>query len=160
MRSEEKSERVCARVLEYCESNAIHLKQKRELLLRGLAMAGKPLSAYELTDYCFGSYGQRVPVMTVYRVLSFLEQKRLVHKLGLVNKYVVCDCLSGCGHHEMSYFLICPSCQKVAELNISSEIAHQFKSSIHHAGFVPGQPQLEVMCVCMDCKSHSPSVPN
>ena len=48
------------------------------------------MSAYELVDYCKETYGVSPPPMSVYRILDFLQQERLVHKLNLANKYIAC----------------------------------------------------------------------
>ena len=50
----------------------------------------KALSAYELIDFCKARFGEAIPVMTVYRILDFLQDEHLAHKLNLANKFRLC----------------------------------------------------------------------
>lgn len=137
----------------HCKVHGVRLTLKRKQVLAGLIQSSKALSAYELIDFCKEHYGERIPVMSVYRILALLENEHLVHKLNLANKYVACAHIS-CSHaHGMSQFLICDQCSKVKEISIKSSTISALKSTVQEAGFKLISPQLEMHGLCDDCVS-------
>ena len=70
----------------YCKSRGSRLTEKRRQVLTGLLDSKKALSAYELADYCREELGYQLPVMSVYRILEFLGEEDLVHRLSLAKK--------------------------------------------------------------------------
>ena len=86
-----------------CLDNGSRLTEKRKKVLSGLLQSDRALSAYELVDYCNETYNESFAAMSVYRILEFLEQEQLVHKLNLANRYVACVHIT-CDHqHAVSY---------------------------------------------------------
>ena len=76
----------------------------------------KALSAYEIADRLGGITQTSVPAMSVYRILDFLEQQNLVHKILSMNKYAACSHIT-CKHgHSMPRLAICSRCYKVDEM--------------------------------------------
>jgi Fur family zinc uptake transcriptional regulator len=138
---------------QHCKEHGSRLTLKRKQVLSGLLQSEKALSAYELVDYCKTVFGENIPAMSVYRILKFLQDEHLVHKLNLANKYVACSHIT-CDHaHEVAQFLICGQCQRVKEINIGKSMVNQLKHSVEEAGFRLLSPQLEMNCVCKSCIS-------
>lgn len=142
-------------VLEYaqrkCSLNGVRLTEKRRLVLHALLDSDKALSAYDIVERCEQDFSVKIPAMSVYRILDFLQQEQLAHKLNLANKYVAC-CHIACSHsHEISQFLICSQCQKVKEINLGKSAEKKLKGRVEEAGFHLVSPQLEVSCLCDDC---------
>ena len=136
-----------------CRGRGARLTAKRKQVLAGLLHAKSALSAYELVDYCRSEYGYAIPAMSVYRILDFLESQHLVHKLNLANKYVACAHIA-CDHdHAVPQFLICSRCQRVEEINVSAATIDALQRSVRDAGFELVSPQLEMNCLCEDCKT-------
>jgi len=136
---------------QHCKSNGSRLTEKRKNVLEGLLRSKKALSAYELADYCAKQFDQSLPAMSVYRILDFLQQEQLVHKLNLANKYVACSHIA-CSHaHEVPQFLICSECQKVEEISINKSMIDELKKNVKSAGFHLSSPQLEMNCICKKC---------
>lgn len=134
-----------------CKSEGARLTDKRRQVLTALLRSAKAVSAYELVDVCKREFGETLPAMSVYRILDFLQEKQLVHKLNLANKYVACAHIT-CDHeHVVSQFLICNQCQKVNEIRISQSIMSAFKKNVEDAGFRLVSPQLEMNCICDSC---------
>ena len=97
---------------QHCKARGARLTTKRKQVLAGLIQSNKALSAYELIDFCKKHYGESIPAMSVYRILEFLKDEHLVHKLNLANKYVACAYIS-CDHaHGIPQFLICGKMQQ------------------------------------------------
>ena len=142
---------------QHCKAHGVRLTNKRKQVLSGLLESDKALSAYELADHCKDEAGKAMPAMSVYRILDFLAEEHLVHKLDLNNKYVACSHIT-CSHgHEVTQFLICEKCQQVEEIHIDQSMIEQLQSNIESAGFHLISPQLEMKCICEACFSDLPS---
>ena len=135
----------------HCQSRGTRLTEKRKRVLSGLIDSGKALSAYELIDYCKNEYNEKLPAMSVYRILDFLQEEHLVHKLELANKYVACSHIT-CNHaHEVPQFLICNSCNQVKEIAIKRSLVDSLKLNIEVADYQLLSTQIELNCLCQNC---------
>lgn len=135
----------------HCKARGTRLTSKRKQVLMGLHIADKALSAYELHDVCLAELDAKLPVMSIYRILEFLEQEQLVHRLKLVNKYVACSHIT-CDHeHLISQFLICSGCQSVKEIGIEKALIDQVEANVNKAGYQLLEPQIELTCLCKKC---------
>ncbi len=134
-----------------CKEHGVRLTSKRKQVLSGLLQADKALSAYELIDQCKDESGKTMPAMSIYRILDFLAEEHLVHKLDSNNKYVACSHITCCHGHEVTQFLICEKCQRVDEINIKQSMIEQLQSNVKSAGYHLISPQLEMKCLCETC---------
>ena len=134
-----------------CKVHGTRLTDKRKQVLAGLLKSAKALSAYELVDFCKKEFGETIPAMTVYRILDFLEEENLAHKLKIANKYVACSHIP-CDHNHQPQFLICTQCQKVEEIRIDFSIIQALEKHVRKAGFQVVNSKLEMDCVCDECK--------
>ena len=127
------------------------LTAKRSQVLEGLLVSKTAVSAYELTDLCRNTLGYELLPMSVYRILDFLENNQLVHRLSTSNKYIVCSHIS-CDHqHQSPQFLICKSCHKVEEVEVPTSVMESVVKSTRSAGFTLASDHLEIECFCTDC---------
>lgn len=146
-------EHIIDRAERQCRTHGSRLTSKRKQVLSALLKFEKALSAYELIDVYKTEYGETLPAMSMYRILDFLEERFLVHKLKLANKYVACAHIN-CDHdHVVSQFLICGKCQKVTEIGIGKAMMKELQMNVENAGFRLASPQLEMSCICMSCAS-------
>ena len=100
----------------------VKLTPKRKSILALLLGSQTPLSAYELADQFKAECGQSIPPMSVYRMLDFLTENNLAHKLTSENKFISCA-HSTCSHeHEVPQFLICEKCHQVREIGIKKDV--------------------------------------
>ena len=144
-------EKIIDHAEQHCSAHGSRLTSRRKQVLSGLLQSEKALSAYELIDFCKARFGETIPVMTVYRILDFLQDECLVHRLDLANKYVACAHIT-CDHaHDVPQFLICGQCQKVEEVRINTSIIAGLRNNVEQAGFHLSSPQLEMNCVCQAC---------
>lgn len=144
-------QQVLDRAEAQCVENGSKLTKKRRTVLLGLLRSEMALSAYELADYCRDELGEAMPSMSVYRILEFLENEQLVHKLKLANRYVACVHIT-CDHqHAVPQFLICEKCHKVSEVDITASTMRSIRSKLANSGFRLASEQLELNCVCNDC---------
>ncbi len=136
---------------QHCKEHGARLTNKRKHVLSGLLASEIALSAYELTEYCKTEFDEAIPAMSVYRILEFLEEEHLVHKLKLANKYVACAHIT-CDHdHGVQQFLICNECQRVKEISIDKSTIKKLQRNVEDAGFHLLSPQLEMNCLCERC---------
>lgn len=137
----------------YCLAKGERLTKNRKLVLSALIKKKKAVSAYDLVDYCKSSLDVVIPVMSVYRVLDFLQSLGLAHKLSLANKYVACSHIV-CRHtHVLSQFLICDKCQRVEEMDVEPSAISDLQTAIQKTGFHLSSPQLEISGICEKCFS-------
>jgi Fur family zinc uptake transcriptional regulator len=134
-----------------CKSHGARLTIKRKQILSSLVQSSKALSAYELIDLFLQQSGEKIPAMSVYRILDFLEAENLVHKLKLANKYIACSHITCKHEHGVPQFLICCTCHTVKEITINKSTITELKNTVKNAGFQLVSPQLEINCICNDC---------
>jgi len=143
---------ILNRAEERCGRRGVRLTPKRKLVLSCLAQSQKALSAYELIDICKAETGNRLPPMSMYRILDFLRNEHLVHKLDLSSKYIACEHIA-CDHDHStaSQFLICTECQSVKEIMIAETTMAELRGTVEDAGFHLAIPKLEINCICDQC---------
>lgn len=141
------------RAQELCAESGIKLTAKRAQVLEGLVKSKKALSAYALTDYCRQELGYELLPMSVYRILEFLEENDLIHRLNTTNKYIACSHITSEHSHQAPQFLICKSCSKVEEVSIPKTVVASVEKAAEQAGFQLANNQLEIECYCADCPS-------
>lgn len=136
-----------------CADEGVKLTTKRENILTCIIKVGEAVSAYELADYYREEFEQSIPAMSVYRILDFLVELSLVHKLSSANKYIACSHIS-CSHsHEIPQFLICEECQAVTEISVMNNVIDELRASVEKTGFKLTTRQLELQGICENCSS-------
>ena len=134
-----------------CKNASKELTINRQRVLEVLLQAKEPISAYELRDLYNLTVDYPIRAMSVYRILDFLESMKLVHKLNFASKYIACKSLTGECNHQTSIFLICKSCQKIEEINVSHNTFLPLNNAIESSGFSSKDSQLEVITLCDIC---------
>lgn len=136
-----------------CSQTGLRLTDKRCKVLKILLQAAEPLSAYDIADQFKTVFTKSLSAMSAYRMLDFLMQANLVHKLETSNQYLACSHIS-CKHdHELPQFLICDQCHTVKEIGLGKQLLHELKSSIENTGFALSSQQLELHGVCEACRA-------
>ncbi|SFD85992.1 Fur family transcriptional regulator [Nitrosomonas sp. Nm166] len=146
-------EKLINKSQEVCASGGTKLTQKRKNVLMVLLASTTPLSAYEIFDRYKAQFQESLPVMSIYRILDFLIQEKLVHKLETAGQYMSCAHIA-CDHqHETPQFLICDRCGSVKEVGIKKRIIEELERSIQTTGFMLAHKQLELRGVCARCQT-------
>jgi Fur family zinc uptake transcriptional regulator len=128
--------------------------EKRCKLMAVLLDEEKPLSAYEITDLYNSTYGESIIATSVYRILNWLVEAQLVHRLNAINKYVSCHddrCQTPSG---FSVFIICKQCERTTESFAPIELHNQLLQGINNASFTQVTPHIELMGICDLCRPH------
>ena len=85
------------------------------------------------------------------RILEFLENNQLVHRLNTSNKYIACSHIT-CDHeHQPPQFLICKTCVRVEVVEVPTPIMERVAKATRMAGFTLASRHLEIECYCNDC---------
>jgi Fur family zinc uptake transcriptional regulator len=143
--------KVIDRAQDICTHSGSRLTEKRKRILELLLISDIPLSAYEVADAYNKSADSKMPTMSVYRILDFLESEHLAHKLSSANKYVACSHIV-CNHtHNIPQFLMCSKCQSVKEIAITKSIVDELDYQVAAAGYKLMNSQLELQCLCNNC---------
>jgi Fur family zinc uptake transcriptional regulator len=143
---------ILQRAKEICSSKGGRLTTKRQLVLALLVESEHPLSAYEIADLYQQKTNETIPAMSVYRMLDFLSDVNLVHKLASTNKFMACTHIA-CEHqHEKPQFLICDNCHSVSEIGIDNNLISELEKSIAAKHFQLSSPQLELHGICDKCQ--------
>jgi Fur family zinc uptake transcriptional regulator len=131
-----------------CAARKERLTPMRRRVLEALLVSHHPLGAYDLIDR-LARRGARPAPITIYRVLEFLREQDLVHRIESRNAFI------GCVHNHGAdpvVFLICEKCGTVGEA-ASAAVADTIKSASRAAGFVPKTPVIEISGICAHCKA-------
>ena len=145
------TKRILGEAERYCSEKGVRFTAKRKLVLEALLNSDKSLSAYELADYCRAEQGSEMLPMSVYRILDFLANERLVHRIKTTNKFIACSHISCSHEHKAWQFLICQNCDKVEEVDLEKSILKKITDAIQEVGFQVAGRQFELEGVCSDC---------
>ena len=134
-----------------CKQRKVRLTEKRRKVLYSLLKSDRAVSAYELIECLRLNFDEDFAPMTVYRILNFLEDQSLVHKLQSTNKYVVCANINESSIHKLPQFLICNSCEKVDEIYLDDRLIEAVRINIKKKGFYVSEPRFELKGLCENC---------
>lgn len=131
-----------------CARHGARLTPKRRAVLSLLLEDHVPLGAYEIAERV--AWGERRPAsVAIYRVLAFLENLGLVHRIESLNAYLACG--QPLSRHG-AQFLVCTGCRRVAEASDApteravGRLAGRF-------GFAVQAPVIEIKGLCPGCAS-------
>ena len=134
------------------QQNGLKFTTKRSNVLQLMLEAKKALSAYDIVDDYSVQYQQKISAVSVYRMLDFLINAGLVHKLSSNSQYIVCSHIT-CSHaHETPMLLICNNCHQVDEVAIGNDLLPALKKSAAPSGFQLQNKQLEFHGICKACQ--------
>jgi Fur family zinc uptake transcriptional regulator len=131
-----------------CARKGLLLTPLRRQVLSLILQADGPLTAYQLLGRLKESRATATPP-TVYRVLDFLVEQALVHKVERLNAFIACT--EADHHHETPVqFLICRQCGSVAEIE-DRAVSTALQRAAEQQGFHPGRAVVEVDGTCATC---------
>jgi Fur family zinc uptake transcriptional regulator len=151
--SDKSTKQVLQFAQQHCQQQGLRLTVKRSNVLQVMLDEAKPLSAYDIMAAYQVHFNQSISVVSIYRMLEFLIQARLVHKLLSSNQYLVCSHIT-CSHaHKVPMFLICDNCNQVEEVGIKKSLVSELKANIVSTNFKLQDQQLELHGICSGCRN-------
>jgi len=130
----------------YCEEQSLRASKPREEVLRIIASAKKPQTAYEILDE-LGKVIKSPKPPTVYRALEALSEHGFIHRIESLNAYIACD---ENHRHDGSQFMICDDCGGVIETHLC-ELPQSLRDKALQSTFVPSCWNLEIHGTCEEC---------
>ncbi|MBS1717680.1 MAG: transcriptional repressor [Armatimonadetes bacterium] len=119
-------------------------------VIRALADTETALSAYAIHDKVIRA-GGKIDVVSVYRILTTLEELGLICRIGVVNGYFPSR-LSGSTRHR-SEMVVCERCGHVTQLEAPEMVISALEKQAAEAGLTPNTIRIEmVSTTCPQCK--------
>ena len=139
-----KMNKAISRCLERSET----LTPNRLLILNILLENEKPISAYDINAVIKGR-GKNLNISSVYRVIEFWVKLKVIHKISLLNKYMLCDNTDEKHTHITN---ICTSCLSVIETCNESMGLDLIKSSKKLGVVLSPGINIEIPVICQECQ--------
>jgi len=131
-----------------CAEKRLKLTPIRREVLEHLAASPAPIGAYDLIERMHRTSGRRPAPISVYRVLDFLLEAGLAHRIESRNAFVACA-----HRHERSdlvVFMICDACGCVSEAS-AAPVQRDLAKIAEAAGFRPATQVVEMFGRCTHC---------
>ena len=113
----------------------------RVQVIRALADTETALSAYAIHDKIISS-GGKIDVVSVYRILSTLQEVGLIHHIGVVDGYFPCR-LGTCADRR-SEVLVDDESGSVVELEFPKSLMQSIENQVREAGFEATGIKIEI----------------
>jgi Fur family zinc uptake transcriptional regulator len=142
---------IIEKASQQCQLRGERLTPKRSRILQLLLASVGPKSAYDLIADHDRKYGESPAAMSVYRMLNFLVDAGLAHRLATTNQFMACAHIA-CDHvHRVPQLLICDQCHHAEEIGLRSDLMDQLQHSADASGFRIGSSPLEIHGICQRC---------
>ncbi|MGF6932021.1 Fur family zinc uptake transcriptional regulator [Paraburkholderia sp. UCT70] len=130
-----------------CEQRGARFTPMRARVPELLLQHYRFVTAYELLDSILETHPRANPA-TVNRILGFLMENGLAHRLATVNGYIARAGATGNGYR---LFAICGRCSKVSEVEANG-VRDLIAASVARVGCAPDDGAAEITVVCRDCR--------
>jgi len=131
-----------------CAEKKLKLTPIRREVLQHLAASPSPLGAYDLIERMHRDSGRRPAPISVYRVLDFLLEAGLAHRIESRNAFVACAHRHDSA--DLVVFMICDTCGCVSEAS-GAPVAGDLSAIARAAGFTPATQVVEMFGRCAHC---------
>ena len=135
-------------LLDYCLKHKKALTPSRTLVIKTLSKHSKPLSAYELRDEVNKSSNFNINISQIYRVLEFWIDLGLIHKISLINKFLLCVSPEEKHTHMLN---VCTVCEEVFETCNEKMGLNLQKSTAKLNLAFNNTRSLEIPVICSKC---------
>jgi len=136
------------KALQLCLEAREIITPNRASILDLLIKKNRPLAAYELKEMLKDN-NKGLNISTIYRVLDFWIKMKVVHKLSILNKYVLCSNPDEVHTHITN---ICTKCSSVVE-TCNENMGLNLKESTKNMGVaLTPDINVEIPVLCASCK--------
>jgi len=136
------------KAIQVCLESKETLTPNRITILELFLDSEVPISAYELSAK-LNKKGKYLNISTIYRVIDFWIKVKIVHKISLLNKFILCNDPDEIHTHITN---ICTNCSKVIETCNESMGLNLRKSSENLGIFLTPNINIEIPVLCGNCK--------
>lgn len=127
--------------LKVLRNEGYRITMPRVQVIRALADTSRALSAYAIHEKIL-SGGGKIDVVSVYRILSTLQEVGLIHHIGIVDGYFPCR-MTDC-NGKRSEVVVSESTGAVFELRVPEEVVRLIEAQAAEAGFKPTAIKIEI----------------
>ncbi|MDR1911441.1 MAG: transcriptional repressor [Helicobacteraceae bacterium] len=135
-----------------CEDHKTRLTLLRRKALEILLNAKTPLKAYDIIEL-MREAGKRVTPATIYRVLEFLLDRGLAHRINALSAYAPCVNPQSGERHSLVMF-VCSKCKKVEEID-DDALNQSMRARLDQLGFSLQEGNVEIEGECKTCMARS-----
>lgn len=146
----ESFEQIALRIL---RSRGYRITKPRIHVIRILAGSHKSQSAYSIHEQIVAK-GEKIDVVSVYRILSTLQELGLVHRVGTADGFIPCR-IDG-EHDGRAQHLVCRLCGCVTEIPLPEPAIEEALRLSADQGFDAEDIRLEMLGTCAHCRSAEP----
>ncbi len=129
-----------------CVAEKIRLTPLREQILQFIYESETAIGAYDLLRLLRKTKAN-AEAMTVYRVLEFLQQHHLIHRVESLNAYISCSHAAEAHHSQL---LICKNCGYSAEVS-DHTVLQALRDCLTAQGFALAHGITEIRGLCYNC---------
>jgi len=141
------NDRFEQRALQILKKEGLRITEGRKAILKYLANSRHAMSVKDIHEN-LSREGVKVDLVSVYRTVSVLCARHLVHHIAAVDGYSAC----GIGDHEHSVgHTVCTSCGKVDELEIDQSVYKETLEAARLKGIKTIEIRVEITGTCSDC---------
>ncbi|HWD39007.1 MAG TPA: Fur family transcriptional regulator [Fimbriimonas sp.] len=127
--------------LQELRSAGYRITMPRVQVIRALGDTKKALSAYAIHEKIINS-GGKIDVVSVYRILSTLQEVGLIHHIGVVDGYFPCR-MENCGG-KRSEVVVFEETGDVAELKLPDSVVQAIEEQAEKHGFQANSIKVEI----------------
>jgi Fur family zinc uptake transcriptional regulator len=142
----EEHERAAAAAM---EAAGVAWTDLRATVFAELAQAGRPVSAYDMSDQVSARLGRRIAANSVYRILDLFVLHNLAMRVESRNAYVA-NTHPGCRHGCV--FLVCEECGSIGHID-DDAAAERVGADAAGLGFTVRRTVIELMGLCQACNA-------
>lgn len=147
--NDEEAARFELSALERLREHGLRVTQPRVAVVRVLGRTRLPLGAYQIRDKV-AEAGGKIDVVSIYRILSALEESGLVHRIGWVDGFLACT--GRPGEESRTHHLICKTCGCVQEVPLVQAASIEVGVSASRHGFLAERTRVETLGICEHCR--------
>lgn len=134
-------------LLDQCSATGLRRTSALEACLRVLATADQPMTLQQIA--ASPDFGVSCDPATIYRLISRLEERRIVRRIGFHSR-AAHYCLREGSHQD---YLICRDCGTVEVLDIACPVEHLEHQIAEKSGFSDLEHELEFYGRCLACQA-------
>jgi Fur family zinc uptake transcriptional regulator len=131
------------------QDDDLKITDLRKDILDIILSAKKPLSAYDVLDQLKTKRTNAKPP-TVYRVIDYFVEKKIIHRVETTNKYVGCTQLDNFKTKYHGILFLCQQCGNSFEL-VDDEFLEALKNFSKKHQFSVNESLVEVKGICEKC---------
>lgn len=134
--------------LERMKSRGLRITMPRRLVLQALDESVQPLTVAAVRDRVLES-GGHIDTVTVYRILSALQEIGVAHRIGMLDAFAPCRLAHD--HQNQQLHAVCEGCGKVFESELSTAQENLATENMIARGFSPRAIHVEILGRCQEC---------